>query len=225
MDLFLEPLEQKPRELFEGDLDQLQTGVSSILAKLEQLLEAFEGPLQLAILVGHPGTGKSSLIRAFDALRLPESVGTFQVDRYIDWRKVVAFVDDQPGMSSADYVPTANKAALKLISESLSGKKLIILDGGGLIEDYSRICQELSFAEPAYIVLDASAETLRRRLASRGDGFTVTEKEVREHNKNLSDLLSYGGIRISTENTDRRNPSKELSEVISYICNVLQGRA
>lgn len=222
MNLFLPPIEQKPQELFKGNLDQLKTGVASILFKLDKLLDAYDGPLKLVVVVGHPGTGKTSLIQALEALGLPESVGTFQVDRYIDWRKVVSFVDSQPEMSASDYVPTANRAALKLMSESSIGKKIIIFDGGGLIEDYNRICNELRFVEPRYIVLDASEETLRRRVAGRGDGFTVTEKEKREHNKNLSDLTRRSGVKVSTENADKENPSRELSLVLSYLCRVLR---
>ena len=222
MDLFLSPLEQKPKEPFNGNLDQLKTGLASILAKLDQLLDAYNGPLQLVVVVGHPGTGKTSLIHALEALQLPKSVRTFQVDRYIDWRKVVTYVDSQPGMSASDYLPTANKAALKFMNESFVGKKVIILDGGGLIEDYNRICLELGFVEPCYIVLDASEETVRRRLAGRGDGFTVTEKEKREHNKNLSDFSWCSGVRISTDHADKENPSYELSLVLRYLCRVLR---
>lgn len=224
MDLFLAPNKQKDLDPFDGDLYQLQTDVSLIIPKLEQLLRAYEKSVQLVLLMGHPGTWKSSLIRAINALQLPQSVGTFQVDRYIDWEKVVTFVDGQPELSSSDYVPIANKAALEFMKESLRGKKLVVVDGGGLIEDYSRLCQDLGFADPAYIILDATAGTLLKRLESRGDGFIVTDKETREHRKNLSDLASYGGLRISTESTNRENPSKELSAILNYLCEVIGRR-
>lgn len=221
MNFLLETHEQPQPNHFLGDLAKLKIGTSNHIAKLEELIKKFNG-LQVVLIVGHPGTGKSSLVTAFHALGLPEGLSTFHNDEVINWRKVIEYVDREPNLGPDDYLRVANAAALQHMKDTLNGQKLVIVDGGGLIEDYEKICQELGFDKPGYIVLDASKKTLERRLETRGDGFKVTAKEISEHEKNVSEYESYGGEKIDTDDMDIENPSKELSDIIEYLCSLLQ---
>lgn len=222
MELILPKEQQQSPPSFEGDIEQLKLGLASRCAKLSALIDASDGEMHLLILVGHPGTGKSTLLKALEALELPDSLSTFHNDAYIDWEKVIAHVDAQDGMTEQDYVPTANRAALKLMLSEKHDKKIVFVDGGGLLEDYSKICSELSLPHPNFVVLDASTETLNARLAKRGDGFVVTEKETQEHKKNLQDLEKFKGLRISTDNASLEDPSSQLEALLDFTCKSLQ---
>ena len=221
MDFFLEKQHQQAFEPSDREIEQLRVELSSHIAKLEQALVNFKDPLQLILVIGHPGSGKSTLVGTLESLELPLTFRTFHVDQYIDWRKVVAYVDNQSGMDESDYVPVANQAALELLKNETGNKKLVVVDGGGLLKDYARICQNLGFSKPGYIVLDAALDTLLKRLESRGDSFNVTEKETREHHKNLESIERYNAIRVSTERMDKGNPSHELALVFGFVCDVL----
>jgi hypothetical protein len=120
LDLFLDPDSRPKHKPFFGDLNRLASELGDELRNLAASSKSLQGPPRLIIVTGHPGSGKSTLVRALSSLSLPSEVATFHVDDHIDWCKVVTCVDSNKALSAADYVRTANSVALTLALETFA---------------------------------------------------------------------------------------------------------
>ena len=224
MSFLLDHAPQQSSPPFDGDVVALQAGLAGALAKIEEQMRAMSSDRLLIIVTGHPGTGKSTLVRALEALSLPAQMATLHVDDYLDWGKLAAYVERECGGDAAAYLPLANQIALGIVKEKMSASRIVVLEGGGLIEDYAAICDRMGFRRPLFVVADADPSVFSARLAARGDAMHISGKETAERRKNLDDLSRHGGIRICTSSMNKMKPEAELKALLSGISDALAQR-
>jgi energy-coupling factor transporter ATP-binding protein EcfA2 len=224
MSLFLDQDALPEHAAFSGDTATLRAGLQGELARLEEQLEAYQGEQLLVIVTGHPCVGKSTLIRALNALELPEGVGVFHVDDHIDWEKVVKAVDGEPDRYGTHYMEAGNRAAMNQASEKFAEAKILVFEGGGSIEAYQEIAREAGFPNPHFVVVDAEPGLCRERLAKRGDGLELTEEHATERRENLAAIETVEGLRIETDAMEKDNPVEQLEQFLSSVSVVLSRR-
>ena len=210
--------DERPSFHFEGDVEGLKSALKGDLHSLfETLTER-----RLLIISGHPGSGKSTILRALSALTDSPLFKAFHIDDYIDWGKVIPFVQDNHPEDKWDqmYLPVANSAALAFLRESLNEEKLLVVEGSGLISDYLDICQELGLPTPSFVLLDGSYEVFKERLRLRGDDLETKQKEMKEHQDNLLMVEKVNGLVINTDETQRKRPLEELKTIIKFAGSV-----
>ena len=213
------PLTERPGFTFEGDVDSLRGSLSVEFNALVDNLSQ----VKLIVITGHPGSGKSTLLRALSTIIDSPKFLAFHIDDYIDWGKVIPFVQNECAAErwDASYLPVANKAALSFLKESLKDEKLLIVEGSGLVTDYTLICKELKHPSPSFILLDGSIETFRKRLGERGDSLETKEKEVAEHKENLKNVKKITGLVINTDETNKEAPVRELECMFDFLKRTL----
>jgi len=143
---------------------------------------------------------------------------------YIDWSKLVEWVDATPNLDENDYVRVANRAVLNLALTSGKTKAVNFIDGAGLMYDMNEIFEQQSIHNILFIMVDAPDDILRNRLALRGDNFIVTEKEASERRANLTSIHDFNSIYINTKQFDLRDPYIEINHVFQGILDYILKR-
>lgn len=206
--LVTEPLYQKTKPL-----------TSAIASRAKSLQQAI-----WVYFVGHPGAGKTTILEFTNTLLNTQETSFWHVDDYIDWSKLVEWVDATPNLDENDYVRVANRAVLNLALTSGKTKAVNFIDGAGLMYDMNEIFEQQSIHNILFIMVDAPDDILRNRLALRGDNFIVTEKEASERRANLTSIHDFNSIYINTKQFDLRDPYIEINHVFQGILDYILKR-
>jgi len=175
--------------------------------------------------VGHPGAGKTTILDVVKTLLNTQETSFWHVDDYIDWSKLVEWVDATPNLDENDYVRVANRAVLNLALTSGKTKAVNFIDGAGLMYDMNEIFEQQSIHNILFIMVDAPDDILRNRLALRGDNFIVTEKEASERRANLTSIHDFNSLYINTKQFDLCDPYIEISYLFQGILDCIIKRA
>ncbi len=191
------------------------------LKQLCSKLECANNLLTVIFVVGHPGTGKTTLTTHLEKLDIHPKMAVFHADDFINWKNEVRLVLDNGG-TEKDIMPAANSKALSTMLDLHKSKRVVIWDGGGLIKDFSKISSDYGIASRGYIVIDCSPQEFKRRLLARLDSRLITDKNCSERQENLNSLKLFPSTIIDTTEMNLKQPIPQLSQVIAFIAKILE---
>jgi adenylate kinase family enzyme len=200
---------------------ELSSLLKGEINRIKSALEHADCGRSIVFVVGHPGTGKTSLVDKLCKLQLSPIIAVFHVDDHVDWATEAKTILDRGG-SEAEIVPEVNTKAFAKMLAMHSSSPLIIWDGGGEFKDLDRIVKSSNFTSVGYVLIDCAPVEFANRLAARFDKMAVTEKSLGDRERNLESMDSFAATLIDTGGMNLRSPLNELRSFLVSIASVIE---